>query len=239
MTFVALHFKFKKMDTEISIEKTYQKKTQLEHILLRPDTYIGSIEHDTTELWVLNEGEDNFTYKKIEYVPGLYKIFDEILVNAADNYQRDHSMNTINVTINKAKNQIIIRNNGQGIPIQIHKEYNIYVPELIFGHLLTSSNYDDTKKKVTGGRNGYGAKLTNIFSKKFIVETADSKNKKSFKMTWKDNMSYCSPPEIKENYKGEDYTSITFEPDLGRFKMSELDDDIVALMRKRVINFVY
>jgi len=216
------------------IEKTYQKKTQLEHILLRPDTYIGSIESDTTELWVYQDGEEKFVNKKIEYVPGLYKIFDEILVNAADNYQRDSTMDSIKVTISKEKNMISVWNNGQGIPVQIHKEYNIYVPELIFGHLLTSSNYDDTKKKVTGGRNGYGAKLTNIFSKKFTIETADSKSKKCFKMVWKNNMSECSQPEIKDNKSGDNYTCITFEPDLKRFKMSELTDDIIALMKKRV-----
>lgn len=166
------------MNREIEIEKIYQKKTQLEHILLRPDTYVGAIEKTNSTLWVLEENQEKFTHKEIEYVPGLYKIFDEILVNAADNFQKDKTMDTLKVTIDEERNQISVWNNGQGIPVQIHKEYNIYVPELIFGHLLTSSNYDDTQKKVTGGRNGYGAKLTNIFSKKFILETADSKTKK-------------------------------------------------------------
>ncbi len=69
-------------------------------------------------------------------------------------------------------------NNGEGIPIEIHKEYNVYVPELIFGHLLTGSNYDDTEKKVVGGRNGFGAKLTNIFSEKFSIEVGDQNSKK-------------------------------------------------------------
>ena len=76
---------------------------------------------------------------------------------------------------------ISIWNNGRGIPIEIHKEQNVYVPTLIFGHLLTSSNYDDSQKKVTGGRNGYGAKLCNIFSKKFVIETACSEYGKRFK----------------------------------------------------------
>ena len=129
-------------------------------------------------LWVLEEDKEKFTHKEFEYVPGLYKIFDEILVNAADNFQRDKTMDTIKVTIDESKNQISVWNNGQGIPIQIHGEYNIHVPELIFGHLLTSSNYDDTKKKTTGGRNGYGAKLTNIFSKRFTIETADRRSQK-------------------------------------------------------------
>lgn len=166
------------MEKDLAIEKVYQKKTQLEHILLRPDTYIGSTEKTEATLWILEDGQEKFTNKTFEYVPGLYKIFDEILVNAADNFVRDKSMTTIRVDIDAEKNEISVWNNGQGIPVVIHKEYNIYVPEMIFGHLLTSSNYDDTQKKVTGGRNGYGAKLTNIFSNRFTVETADIKNKK-------------------------------------------------------------
>jgi DNA topoisomerase-2 len=166
------------MNREINVEKVYQKKTQLEHILLRPDSYVGSIESTEATLWILEEGSEKFTFKTMDYVPGLYKIFDEILVNAADNFQRDKTMTTIKVEIDEERNTISVWNNGQGIPCVNHKEYNVMVPELIFGHLLTSSNYDDTEKKVTGGRNGYGAKLTNIFSKKFTVETADSKNKK-------------------------------------------------------------
>lgn len=73
-------------------------------------------------------------------------------------------MTTIKVTINQEQNSISVYNDGKGIPIEIHKKEGIHVPELIFGHLLTSSNYNDNEKKVTGGRNGYGAKLANIFS---------------------------------------------------------------------------
>ena len=84
-------------------------------------------------------------------------------------------MRCVKVIINQEENLISIKNGGKGIPIEIHKEYNIYIPELIFGNLLTSSNYNDDVKKVTGGRNCLGAKLNNIYSKKFIVETADKK----------------------------------------------------------------
>lgn len=213
------------------IEKTYQKKTQLEHILLRPDTYIGTTEHIIEKLWVLSSKE-TLVYKQINYVPGLYKIFDEILVNAIDNITRDLRMNLIKVNI--TSKSISIYNNGKGIPITIHKTYKVYVPELIFGHLLTSSNYDDSQKKVTGGRNGFGAKLTNVFSKKFIVETADKKTKKLFKMEFYDNMTKHNEPQIINNYDGEDFTRITFEPDFKKFKMSEMDDDIISLMKKRV-----
>lgn len=108
----------------------------------------------------------------------------------------------------------------------------MFVPTMIFGHLLTSSNYSDEDDKVTGGRNGYGAKLCNIFSSKFVVETACSEYKKSFKQVWKDNMSKVTAPEIKPGVK-DDYTKITFTPDLTKFKMTALDKDIIDLMTRR------
>jgi DNA topoisomerase II len=138
------------------------------------------------------------------------------------------------VTIDPERNTIKVWNNGKGIPVQIHKVHNCYVPDMIFGQLLTSSNYDDNKKKVTGGRNGFGAKLVNIFSTEFTVETADSKNKAIYTQTWRNNMSERDEPKIVPNPEGKDYTCVTFKPDLRRFGMDKLDDDIVALMTKRV-----
>ncbi|KAG5859844.1 DNA topoisomerase II [Encephalitozoon hellem] len=216
-----------------TIEETYQKKTPVEHILLRPDSYIGSVEREAQQMYIWDEESGRMIYKNIEYVPGLYKIFDEIIVNAADNKIRDPKMNVIKVSIDPEKNEISVYNNGKGIPVRIHKEENVYVPELIFGNLLTSSNYNDEEKKVTGGRNGYGAKLCNIFSKEFVVETADCEVKKYYKQKYRNNMGIKEEPEISR-YTKEDFTRITFKPDLRRFKMDRLDDDIVALLKKRV-----
>ncbi|XP_032472998.1 DNA topoisomerase 2-alpha [Phocoena sinus] len=215
----------------LSIERIYQKKTQLEHILLRPDTYIGSVESVTQQMWVYDE-DIGINCREVTFVPGLYKIFDEILVNAADNKQRDPKMSCIRVTVDPENNLISIWNNGKGIPVVEHKVEKMYVPALIFGQLLTSSNYDDEEKKVTGGRNGYGAKLCNIFSTKFTVETASREYKKMFKQTWRDNMGRAGEMELKP-FSGEDYTCITFHPDLSKFKMQSLDKDIVALMVRR------
>lgn len=240
-----------------TVEEIYQKKTQLEHILLRPDTYIGSVETIQQEMWIVtnsdstkdeddsetignNKNSAKIEKKKISYVPGFYKIFDEILVNAADNKLRDPNMDTIKVTIdNYAEDKtckISVYNNGKGIPIELHKKEQVYVPELIFGHLLTSSNYDDSEKKVVGGRNGYGAKLCNIFSKEFIVETADKSKKKKYKQIFRNNMSYKSEPVITSTVGKEEYTKITFIPDFERFGMGEegLTSDIEALLKKRV-----
>ncbi|KAI8393721.1 DNA topoisomerase [Radiomyces spectabilis] len=217
-----------------TIEEIYQKKTQLEHILLRPDTYIGSTEAEELEMWVFDSEEDAIKKKKIRYVPGLYKIVDEILVNAADNKIRDPSMNQIKVIIDRSQNLISIQNNGRGIPIDVHKDEQVYVPELIFGHLLTSSNYNDNEKKVTGGRNGYGAKLCNIFSTEFTVETADKERQLKYRQVFRNNMSIKGEPKVTSNSRGEEYTRISFKPDLSKFGMSEMDEDFEALIKKRV-----
>ncbi|XP_005721681.1 DNA topoisomerase 2-alpha isoform X1 [Pundamilia nyererei] len=223
--------KLKKDPKRLSVERIYQKKTQLEHILLRPDSYIGSVEPVTQQMWVFDE-DAGLNCRDVTFVPGLYKIFDEILVNAADNKQRDKGMSCIKVNIDPENNTISVWNNGKGIPVVEHKVEKVYVPALIFGQLLTSSNYDDDEKKVTGGRNGYGAKLCNIFSTKFTVETACKQSKKCFKQTWYDNMGKAGEASIKP-FDGEEYTCITFRPDLAKFKMSILDKDTVALMTRR------
>lgn len=217
-----------------SATDTYQKLTQLEHILKRPDTYVGSIEPTKVSMWVFDSETSQMQYKPVTYVPGLYKIFDEILVNAADNKQRDPNMDTLKVTIDRENNLITVYNNGRGIPIEHHDKEKIYIPELIFGHLLTSSNYDDDQKKVTGGRNGYGSKLCNIFSTEFVLETADKDRQKKYKQVWTNNMSKMKPPKITENPRNEEYTRISFTPDLSKFGMDKMDDDFESILKRRV-----
>nr|NVI79295.1 topoisomerase 2 [Cucujiformia] len=156
-------------------------------------------------------------------------------VNAADNKQRDPKMDCIKIEINPTANTISVYNNGKGIPVVMHKDENMFVPTMIFGHLLTSSNYNDEEEKVTGGRNGYGAKLCNIFSTKFTVETASAEYKRQFKQTWGANMTKASEPKIKD-FSGQEYTKITFSPDLEKFKMTELDDGLVGLLSRRAFD---
>lgn len=211
----------------------YQKLTQLEHILKRPDTYIGSVERTTEQMWAFNSETVTMENRKVSFVPGLYKIFDEILVNAADNKQRDKNMNELRVEVSREDGVISVRNNGRGIPIEMHEKEGIWIPEMIFGHLLTSSNYDDDEAKVTGGRNGYGAKLTNIYSTEFSLDTVDAKSKQRYRQTWRNNMSKMEKARI-DKAKGDDYTKITFKPDFSKFGMDEMDDDFEALVKRRV-----
>ncbi|KAI6153143.1 DNA topoisomerase II [Pisolithus tinctorius] len=212
----------------------YQKLTQLEHILKRPDSYIGSVETITQPMWTYDSENNRMTHREVKYVPGFFKIVDEILVNAADNKINDPTMDTIKVNIDVEEGTISVYNNGRGIPIEMHSKEKMYIPQLIFGHLLSSSNYDDDEKKLTGGRNGYGAKLANIYSLEFTVDTADKNTGLKYKQTWTDNMNKCGNAKITKNGKGEEYTRVMFKPDLKRFGMSRIDEDTVSLLKRRV-----
>lgn len=213
----------------------FDKKTPREHVLLRPDTYIGDIEptEDTMDVY---DGEKIVT-KKITFSPGFFKIFDEILVNARDAAENDSSCDTIKIEFNQEEGYISVYNNGdKGIPVEEHPEHKVLVPSMIFGELLTSSNYDDNKKKTTGGRNGIGAKACNIFSTEFQVEIGDSHRNKKFKQSWTENMSVAGKPEVTKYSGKNSYICVKFYPDLKRFKLKNLDDDHKQLFHRRAFD---
>jgi len=177
--------------------------------------------------------------REVTYTPGFYKMYDEIVVNAADNKQRDpEGMDRLDIDVYPDRGgDISVTNNGRTVPVVRHKEHGCYVPTLIFGHLLTGSNFDDDEKKTTGGRNGYGAKLANIFSVRFEVECVDAERGLRFTQVWRDNMRDAEEPIVAkispvEGRRG-DYTKITFRPDFEKLGMTHLDDDAVGLISKR------
>lgn len=203
----------------------YKKFSQIEHVLARPGMYIGDTKNTKTETWVIED--DTAQLATCEWNPGIFKIFDEILTNASDEVQRNNNVKNIKVNISEEEISVF---NDSGIPIEIHPEYNIYIPELLFGNLLTSSNYDDTQKRTTGGLNGLGAKLTAIFSKTFTIET--SKDGKKYTQTFKDNLSIIEKPKIEKSTK--EYTKIYFTPDYNRFGVETLTNDTKEVLHKRV-----
>ena len=219
----------------------FKKYSHLEHVLKLPDTYIGSIEKSNEEHYILNDDETKMDKKNIQYTPGEYKIFDEILVNALDHYIRIKEKNIQGYDFSPVKNikiyysieegYISVLNDGEGIPIELHESENVYVPELIFGHLLTSGNYEK-KQKHTGGKNGYGGKLANIFSKEFIIETIDHNKGLKYTQRFYNNMASKDKPTITKN-KGKPYTKITYYPDFERFGHKSLEKDMVKLITKR------
>ena len=215
--------------------ESVQKLTHIEHVLKRPDSYVGPVELGTEPYWILKN--DKFDKTSLKYSPALLKIFDEILVNAIDrNSMYPTSVTNVSINIDKINGAITIENNGPlgGISVRMHEKEGIWNPELVFGHLLTSTNYDDTQKRIVGGRNGYGAKLTNIYSTSFSIMVKDHEMKQTYSQEWSNNMTVCEPPKIKKYSGATSSVSITFVPDWKRFGMSKMDFNIYKIFEKRV-----
>ncbi|NBV77142.1 hypothetical protein EBR66_03205 [bacterium] len=214
----------------------YKKHTHREHILELPDTYVGSTDTHLERRWVF---DGKMTYREIAFNPGFYKLFDEIIVNARDALVRSAEpgrtpIKHIDVTLTGDSPVISVENDGDGIPVEMHPTEKVWAPELIFGHLLTSGNYKKEEEKIVGGKNGYGAKLTNIFSKRFTVETRSPKHGQKYSQTWTTNMSVAGKPSVKTDGAAKGFVRITYEPDLSRFPGLNLAD-MVSVLHTRVV----
>ncbi|KAG2425010.1 hypothetical protein HXX76_014168 [Chlamydomonas incerta] len=229
---------------EQQLRDKYVKLEQREHVLARPSMYVGSVETDTISTWICERVGAPFTCRSIQYNAGLYKIFDEVLVNAIDHSVRMRDLcatdsnakpvRNIKVTISRDSGTISVWNDGDGLDVQLHPDHEIYVPELLFGSMLTSTNYDDSEERLIGGQNGIGAKATNIFSAEFSVETNDHRAARLFRQSFSDNMSSRAEPKVTKSSRVTPYTCITFKPDYPRFGMPNgLTDDMYALMLRR------
>lgn len=211
-----------------ALSQKYQKKTLREQILLRPDTYIGACTVQPHVVWTPSGPLE------LDFPPGLYKIIDEIIVNALDNKRRDDSMRRIDISY--VDGRITITNDGATVPIIKHQQHDMYIPTLVFGHLLTSDNYNDDEERVTGGRNGYGAKLTNIYSIEFQVECIDAKARKKFSQTWSNNMLDTSGPVVRACSNKKDRTTVSFTPDWVRFGLEGAPHVLETLLRRRALD---
>jgi DNA topoisomerase-2 len=200
-------FLFYLLMTEKSIQETYIKLSPIEHVLKKPGMYIGDLDFRNEKQFIYSKNK--IIQKEISWSPGLYKLVDELIVNVYDQSIRDSTLTNINFEIKS--DSFSISNNGIGIDIILHPTHNIYIPELIFANLLTSTNYNDSEERITGGTHGLGAKLSAIFSKKFIIEVWDKKRKLYYYQTYENNLSKISKPKIiknKENRGGVKYDRV-------------------------------
>ena len=209
------------------IEDKYKVLDQITHILLRPQTYVGSNKPNTSIKNVIEEGQ--VVQREITFIPSFVKIFDEVITNSVDENKRNKNLNKIDISVDVENNTISVKDNG-GIPVVIHKDHNQYVPEVIFGNLMSGSNYDDSDERTVAGLNGLGAKLTNVFSLQFTISTCDGKN--HFFQTFSNNMRERSVPTIKKSKIN--HTEIKYKPDLSQFGIDKLDDDHFKMIEKRV-----
>ena len=216
----------------------YKKHTHREHILELPDTYIGSTETVQETRWVLDVASGKMIHRSLQFNPGLYKIFDEVLVNARDAMVRSAEPGKTPVKhlevvcgLVDGVYSVSVENDGDGIPIEEHPTEKIFVPEMIFGHLLTSGNYNKEEEKTVGGKNGYGSKLANIFSTAFTVATRSPKHGLTYSQTWRKNMSVCEKASVRKDKATKGFVRVTFCPDLARFIGVATGADIVADMQ--------
>ena len=217
-----------------SIEQKFRKLTEVEHVLARPGRYIGSIAAHKALEWIPTEGstKPEMSQREVTYNPGFLKLFDEVISNSADEAKRPGSkLDIIRVEVDKVAGSIEIFDNG-GIPVVKHKEYDQYIPEMIF-ELRAGSNFDDSDQATLTGQNGEGAALTCIFSTKFRVETSDGKNR--FLMTFTDNSQGGRDPKVSKAIEPKGFTKITYHPDFEKLNMSGIDQDNYDMLYARVV----
>ena len=218
------------------LSTAYQRKTHREHILSLPDTYIGSIETAQEEVF-LRDG-DTFKATTIPFNPGFYKLIDELLVNAHDHAirlrQKKSETPVKNIEIDCNTTLFSIKNDGQPIDVAEHPEHKVWIPQMIFGELLTSANYNKDEKKLVGGKNGYGVKLVNIFADEMVVTVVDQPRGLKYKQTFKKNMTEVEKPIVIAN-KGKSSVQVIWTPDFKRFGMQQgIDDGMMRLIERRV-----
>jgi DNA topoisomerase II len=223
------------------------KLSQREHILRRPGMYIGAVEPDVMTAWAPDGDARPVTTLKqadLTVVQGLYKIFDEIVVNASDHAARmalrpnSAQVKQIRVDLPPpgTRGEISVMNDGEGLDTSLQEGHGLHGPELLCGSLLCSTNYDDSEERVTGGQNGIGSKATNVMSLRFEVDTVDAARKKRYVQEWRDNMSVVGKPSVTSCAK-KPYVKITFLPDYDRFGMPDgLSTDMHALFVKRTMD---
>ena len=221
------------------LSSAYQRKTHREHILSLPDTYVGSIETANEEVF-LHTADASFKPETIAVNPGFYKLIDELLVNAHDHAIRLRQKATTDqvkkINVLCEAHGFTIENDGEPIDVAEHPEHKVWIPQMIFGELLTSTNYNKDEKKLVGGKNGYGVKLVNIFAKEMKVIVHDKARKLLYEQTFEDNMTKIGKPTVTTPKKKPDTLSVAigWKPDFARFGMTEITEGMRRLIERRV-----
>ena len=246
-----------------NIADIYQKKTDKQHVLDNPDTYTGSMDKTEYDTYIYHEESSSIIRKSLTIIPGLYKLFDEGIVNCRDHQVRMDSkiasaaaaaaasseakseskdadagakppipVSQISVSISD-DGTITMSNDGNGIDVIEHPEHKLWIPEMIFAHLRTSTNYNKQEKKIVGGKNGFGVKLVFIWSSWGKIETVDHTRGLKYIQEFSDNLNVIHKPKITKS-SVKPYTTITFKPDYKRLGIDSLSPDMISLFKRRV-----
>jgi len=226
------------------LAKVYQKKTDKQHVLDNPDTYTGSMDPVEQDTYVYDATGEKITSRPVTLIPGLYKLFDEAVVNCRDHQVRQSCLiaagNTganpvTKIEVSVEDGVITMYNNGDGIDVAKHPEHGVWIPELVFGHLRTSTNYDKSEQRIVGGKNGFGFKLVLIWSTEGVIETVDATRRKKYVQRFRNNLDVIEPPTVTTT-SVKPYTRISFKPDLARLGIDALSPDMLSVFHRRVLD---
>jgi DNA topoisomerase-2 len=219
---------------------TYKSLDQREHILHRPDMYIGSVKNERQEKYITVESDESYRIikKNMEYNPGLTRLFIEALSNSIDNLWRSKKANIpmTKIKVNVDSERVTIWNDGLHIPVEINEQSGLYIPDMIFGKFLSGSNYDDTEERLTSGRNGVGVKALNAFSKEFTVKVCDPVNGKLYSQTWSENMLNKTKPKISTSKLKNGYTEVSWITDFNKFGCEGFSSKTISLFLKHCLD---
>ncbi len=212
------------------VEEKVVHLTHQQHAYNISDMYIGCDEQVEREEFILDLETDKVVKATISLPEGVERLFLEIISNASDNVGRSRRLGIDPgvITVTMDYHTITVTNQGKVIPIVLHEE-GMYVPELLFGTMLTSTNYEGDRHEA--GRNGLGAKLCNIFSKLFTVEVGDQNNGLHYSQVWRDNMLTREPPVI-EKYNGTNFVKFSYTLDFERFGYTQYPDEAFFLFAR-------
>ena len=248
----------------------YQNLSDKKQAYLRQGMYIGNDKKQKFTTYILPIPEDeekslNMEEKTINIPEGVVRVFLEIISNAADNAveSRQQGIDPHRFEINVDRENISVKNFGIPIPIvkrgaktrkgvtvlvpyEEGMKRTMYPPEFIFGFFRTSSNYDDNITRQGIGQNGYGAKLTNLFSKHFEVIVEDPEERKKFKGVWKDNF-YMEDPDARPDVEVTDLSDkikrgsvkVSWKLDFERFKIKNYTDDYISYLARICVDFSF
>lgn len=213
---------------------------QREHVIKRPDMYIGSVDVRRSNETVIVRKDGKYACEQIEVEcsMALLKFLDEAIVNCIDNQRRDASQKYIKVTILKT-GEFTVSNDGSTVPIEKHEDSNAWKPTVVFSEFLSGSNFDDSESRFTGGRNGIGIKATNTWSTSFEVTILNAADKKRFHQIFKNNMSTVGDATVKSYSAKTSITTVKWMPDYVKLGMptvleSGLDESVMRLLESRV-----
>ena len=232
-----------KLQTKFALQMAskYTKLVPEEHVLRRPDVYIGSTVERAMEDYVVVDGNYKIAKRQFTASPGILRIFTEPMANVVDNFARSRQKGIkatkVVITVDPESGETSIWNDGDYIPVEIHPEQKCYVHSFIFGQLFSSSNYNDDEDRIDiSGKNGIGVKATCIFSKKFTVEGVDPVNGKHFTQTWTNNLKSTTGPKVTASKAKTGYTKITYIPDFAQFGIEGYTEDIMAIYKKYAVD---